>query len=115
MSEQLDLLSSGPALRDAGVARVDANADEAWKQRADAVIRHLAAVTFRTGGHFCMEDVRRWVGSEPHHFNAWGARVLAAKRHGLIEVVGESTATRPEAHATRMRHYRGTATAATPL
>lgn len=105
MSGQLDLLS-GEHLRDEGAARVDAHTPDEWKAAADATIEGLAELC-RAGlrEYFTAEDVRAEVGDPPNHFNAMGARFLAAVRRGVIQRVGETTATRSAAHATRLRLY----------
>lgn len=89
-------------MRDAGMAVADANAGDDWKEAADAVIRALAA----SGAEFSAEDVRLWVG-EPPTPNAMGARFMAARKKGILELLGYRQASRASAHARALAVYRG--------
>lgn len=89
--EQLEL---GQALRDQGIARVDAAEDPAWRAAADVAIAELAA----SGEEFTAEDVRRIAG-DPTHPNAMGARFRAAAQAGIIRRVGYRASSRVQLHA----------------
>ena len=95
---------SGTELRDRGIKLVDSHTDSAWRDAVDEVIRAMA----ESGGEFTAEDVRVWVGAPPHP-NAMGARFMAARKAGLLELVGYRKALRAEAHARALAVYRGAA------
>jgi len=85
---------SGSELRDRGMALVDEAEPDAWKAKADAAIRSLAA----SGAEFGAEEVRAIAGS-PEHPNAFGSRFLQAAKRGLIRKVGYRNSSRPSLHA----------------
>ena len=102
--EQLTLdLSAARTARDDGIASVEANSDEEWKDAVDAVIARLAA----TGEKFTADNVRAAGVGEPHHPNAWGARFTAARRKGLVERIGFDESARPAGHARAVAVWRG--------
>jgi len=95
-------MSTSIQLRGRGIALVDSNTSDSWKQTADSVIRTLSL----SGMTFTAEDVRKWL-PEPPNPNAFGARFMNAIRKGWIEKVGYTNATRPDAHARALAQYRG--------
>lgn len=101
MSAQLDIFAEAEQRKTAGMAQVDANADDWWKQTADQAIRHLAG----TGETFEAYDLV--LRPEPHHPNAWGARMSAAAKHGLIVNVGAGPSKRPTVARSLVRYWRG--------
>jgi hypothetical protein len=102
MTEQLEL---GQALRDEGVARVDAAQDEWWKSCADQAIDTLAAA----GRPFTADDVRDLGVPDPTSPRAWGARFLTAARQGRIVRVGYVPSRRASVHAHPIAQWRGSA------
>ena len=89
-------------LREMGMALADEAEPDQWKLAADLAIEILA----RGGERFTAEDVRRLAG-DPLHPAAFGPRVQAAVREGLIECVGFTTGERPLSRARVLRVYRG--------
>ena len=95
---QDDLFSAFQA-RDEAIARVDANADDAWKQRAEAVIIHLA----RMRPTFTADDI--WAYLEAHHDvsthepSALGAVITRLARQKKIRKVGYTQSARKTRHA----------------
>ena len=89
-------------LRDGGMALVDDAEPPAWKAAADEAIATLS----RLGVPFSAEDVRLLAG-DPKHPAAFGPRMQAAVRCGVIEPCGYSQGTRPLSRARLLRLYRG--------
>lgn len=104
----LDDLTLGRRLRDEGAARASANADDKWKQRVDEAIGRLAA----SGVPFSSNDLRKMDLGEPHHPNAWGARILAASNRKLIEKVASVPSDKPSTHGHNLGLWRGKASEA---
>lgn len=80
-------LFSGPALRDAGIARVLKNNDS-WLNRCIAEAEHYAA----THSSFTGEDIRfhcQLTAGAPRHHNAWGALINVLIRRGVIHYSGK--------------------------
>jgi len=105
----LDLPAARTA-RDDGIARVDGNADDdEWRSIVDAIIAGFARIQ---GFEFTSDDVRKnaWGAGEPHHPNCWGARIIAARKAGLIEKVGHRESARPAGHARTVAVWRGVGT-----
>jgi hypothetical protein len=102
MTEQLTLAD---ALKEQGLAQVDSNASDWWKQCADQGIRHLAS----TGQVFQCADLIDLGVPEPHHPNAWGARMNAAAKAGLIVPAGWGASKRPTVAKSAVRLWRGAA------
>lgn len=100
---QLFDLAEGRRRRDAGLGRVRSHEPPEWVQSVDRAIAMLATA----GGVFTVEDVRGYVTGSPHHPNAWGARMNAARMAGLIVPCGVVQARRPERHANRMLAWKG--------
>jgi hypothetical protein len=86
----------------AGMAQADAAEDEAWKARADIAIDQLA----KSGREFTAEDVRAGAG-DPRRPNAFGARLQAASRSGVIVKVGYRASRRASLHAHPVALWRG--------
>ena len=109
-------LPAARAARDEGIARVDGNVHQQWKDVVDRTIKVFAD----SGTEFTSDDIRAWVTSEncdcppavsePHHHNAWGARFVAARKAGLIEKVGHRESARPAGHARTVAVWRGVGT-----
>lgn len=95
----------GQALRDQGVAQVDANTDPDWKALVDRVIAQLAA----TGQPFTADDVRAQGVPEPAQPQAWGSRFLAAARAGHIRRIGYQPSRRASVHAHPIAVWQGAA------
>ena len=93
---------TGEQLRDRGIAKVDANTCDDWKNQCDYIISWLA----RNGAEFTAEDVRDWI-PEPPHPNAMGGRFLAAMKSNTITRLCYRKAKRPTAHARILAVYRG--------
>ena len=95
-----------------GQARVTSNTDAEWAAAVDATILRWA----NTGQPFTAEDVRFLAAyfadaGEPHHPNAWGARMSAAGRRGVIRKTGRYVqAGRAERHAAVIAEWIGTGT-----
>ena len=91
MTEQLML---GQELRDEGVARVEAAADDGQR----SVIDHALAAVAARGVAFSANDVRPLLppGIRPALI---GARFLAASKRGQIRKVGWVASTDPGTHA----------------
>jgi hypothetical protein len=106
--DQLSLLDLPAArtARDDGIARVDDNSDDGWKEAVDDWIHLLA----RCGADFTVDDIRKVITREPHHDNAWGARFAAAARRGVIRRVGYRQSARPAGHARAVAVWRGVGT-----
>jgi hypothetical protein len=102
----------GPALRDAGIARVMENND-IWAHEVERAFRYWLAA--ESDPVFTFEQFRVWATSnglgEPHHPNAWGG--LTKRFKHFVQPVGYTTSERPEAHArltrtyTRKTHHHG--------
>ena len=105
MTDQLDIFAEAEARKQQGMARVDANADDWWKATADQAIAHLAS----TGRVFEAYDLVLMGCPEPHHPNAWGARMSAAAKHGLIRAVGYGPSKRPTVAKSAVRLWQGAA------
>lgn len=82
---------------------MEGHTPEDWRETCDAAIRELA----RTRGPFSAIDVRAIVGDPPNHYNAMGARFLAAARAGLIVRVGYVVSDRPTLHAHPIAQWVG--------
>jgi len=95
-------LPEGRRLRDEGMARAGEAEDRAgrWREAALRWVEVLAA-----GEDFTAEDVREAVG-DPVRPNAMGAVFNTARRHGLIVLVGLTTARRSPRHASRLPVWR---------
>ena len=98
-------LTIGELLKELGTGRADLNADDLWKEQADAAIDQLAA----TGEPFTADDVRDLGVPDPASPKAWGARFLAASRQGRITRVGYVPSRRPSVHAHPIAQWRGAA------
>lgn len=86
-----------------GMELADSAEPDEWKDRADAAIHYLAGL----GKEFTAEDVRAMAG-DPEHQNAFGARMGAASRSGLIVKVGYRTPARATRHCNPLAVWRGT-------
>jgi hypothetical protein len=102
---QLDMFTEAAARKADGMARADASADDWWKATADQAIRYLA----ETGRVFEAYDLVLLGCPEPHHPNAWGARMSAAAKHGLIRNVGAGPSKRPTVARSLVRYWQGAA------
>lgn len=92
----------GERRKSEGMALADAAEPEVWKRNCDAAIASLAA----SGVGFTSEEVRAIAGP-PAHFNAMGARFVAAAKRGLIRKDGRRKATRAAAQATELTVWVG--------
>jgi len=75
--------SEAKQARDEAVGRVDAGANEAWKQRAFDIVQELA----QTRAEFTTDDVWAVLANYPektHELRAMGAVISRAARAGLI-------------------------------
>ena len=102
-----DPLEPGRAARDAGVDAVESRTPDWWRNLCDHVIAALAA----TGKEFSAVDVRALCGDPPNHFNAMGARFLAAARAGIVVRVGYRPSSRATLHAHPITIWRGAVSA----
>jgi hypothetical protein len=103
---QLDIFTEAEARKAQGIAQVDANADAWWKSCADQALEHLA----QSGRVFEAYDLVLMGVPEPHHPNAWGARMNAAAKRGLIRNVGAGPSKRPTVARSLVRYWQGAAT-----
>lgn len=55
---------------------------------------------------FTADDLREMVGDPPAHGDAMGAVFRKAHRSGVIQRVGFTTSTRPDAHGRALRTWR---------
>jgi hypothetical protein len=90
--------------RDAGTAAADEHAGDFWRVTCDQAIRHLAAIP---GRRWTVEDLRNLGVPEPVSRNAWGARLNAASRAGVIKKVDYWPSRRPEAHGRVLAVWQG--------
>ena len=78
----------GEQLKQEGCAVVAFNAGPLWNRAVDECIAECALAF----DEFTYDDVRRLAAQrgipEPHHPNAWGARMHAAARHGICRMTG---------------------------
>ena len=95
-------MTTSAQLRDSGIATVDRNTSQEWKDKADMAIRGLAL----SGQEFTSEQVRELAGN-PDHQNCMGSRIMHAIKQGWIKRVGVTNATRKEAHSRLLPVYRG--------
>lgn len=104
--ENLFDFAKGLELRNAGVAKVEANANQQWKDEALQIVRKLASGK----QPFTSDDVwaalvGKSVTPEPR---AMGAVFLKASRAGVIRPTGEYwQSKRPECHARRIAVWVG--------
>lgn len=96
--------ATGESEKQLGMARADAAAEVAWRERVDDAIRLLAA----GGGEFTADDVREMTGAPPSHPNAMGARFFHAAKVGVIRSVGFKKSERASLHAHHIRVWTGT-------
>ena len=99
-----DDLFAAFAARDEAIERVDRNADDAWKQAAEATVIHIA----RMRPEFTADDVWKHLTShtscETHEPSALGAIFNKLRRQGIIRHTGEfRISSRPERHAAPIR------------
>ena len=97
MTEQLDLLAVGAALKRAAMAQVEQNADAEWISTAKNVVWQL----IREGQPFTSDIV--WarldaLGVATHEPRALGPVMLAAARAGFMTKQGYVNSTRRECH-----------------
>lgn len=104
-ADQLDIFAEASARKERGMAQVDANADDWWKSCADTALKQLAA----TGRVFEAYDLVLMGVPEPHHPNAWGARMNAAAKRGVIRNVGAGPSKRPTVARSLVRYWQGAA------
>jgi hypothetical protein len=94
-----DDLFSAFAARDEAIARVDRNADDAWKACAETVVLHLA----RMRPTFTADDV--WAYLTAHHDvsthepSALGAVITRLARQKKIRKIGYTQSARKARHA----------------
>lgn len=80
-------LQEGRALRDAGIAAVDAAGvavHKTWRPKAEAALDTL----IRSGHPFTADDLRALVDEQPNHPNQVGSLFTAAARRGEIRKMG---------------------------
>lgn len=103
LSDILAGQQAGRAARDEAVARVDANADERWKEYAARFIRHYA----RTHETFTASDVYMAMMVHPREPRAMGPAMTRASNAGEIEMTNEfRTSSNPSSHAGNARVWR---------
>lgn len=102
---QLDIYAEAEARKQQGMAQVDANSMPEWKAECDAAIERLA----RTGRVFQAHDLTLEGIGDPHHPNAWGARLSAAAKRGVIVSAGTGQSTRPTTAKSLVHLWRGAA------
>lgn len=100
---QLDIYAEAEARKQHGMAQVDGNADGWWKACADQAIDALAA----SGKTFEAYDLSLMGVPDPHHSNAWGARMNAAAKRGVIKRVGSGPSKRPTTAKSLVYFWRG--------
>lgn len=105
MTDQLDIFSEAENRKQQGMAQVDANASDWWKHTADQAIEFLAS----TGEVFQTYDLASLGVCEPHHPNAWGARMAAAHKAGVIVPAGYGPSKRPTTAKSLVHLWRGAA------
>lgn len=92
--------------RDQALERVSARA-------GDFIARGLELIRRLPGGELTGEDIRHLcerANIRPHHYNAWGALCMAARRQGLLRKTGRyrsATDPRKHAHANPIYEIRG--------
>lgn len=90
----------GPTRRDRALEQVE---QEPFRTRIAVLIDNLDP------GHYTGETIRELAelyGIRPHHFNAWGAAIMAAVRRGALTPTGSySAAKAPKKHAHRNPVY----------
>ncbi len=91
---RIDPLELARALRDAGTEAASNSAPVEWRETVDAAIRSLAGL----GRPFTADDVRALGIGDPPSPKAWGARMLAASKGGVIRRVGYRPSTRASVH-----------------
>lgn len=80
-------IEEGRAVRDVGVAAVDAAsvaAHRTWRPKAEEALDEL----IQAGTPFTADDLRARVDEKPHHPNSIGALFIGASRRGLIRKIG---------------------------
>lgn len=88
--------------------RVDRNAEDFWKDRADEAYRH-AAERFPEFTNDAVWEILEdeWRTPHPPEGRALGARTIAAKKEGLIEATGRYVPSdRPNCHRNPIPVYR---------
>lgn len=95
---------AGEQAKAEGMARADLATTFLWRDAADAAIARAAA----SGEVFQAADLpTRWGCPEPRHPNAWGARIGAAARAGVIRAVGYGQSNRPTTARSAVRLWQG--------
>jgi hypothetical protein len=99
-----DDLFAAFAARDEGMERADRNANDEWKQTAEAAVLHIA----RMRPTFTADDVWRHLAahtsSETHEPSALGPIFNRLRSQGIIRTTGEfRISARPERHAAPIR------------
>jgi hypothetical protein len=100
---QDDLFAAFAAAQD-GMSRADANANDTWKQAAEAAVIHVA----RMRPTFTADDVWRQLqfatGVETHEPSALGPILNRLRRQGVIKQTGEFVVShRASRHAAPLR------------
>lgn len=99
---QLDLL--GETLKAEGMARAEQSTDDWWRDTCDRAIDQAAL----TGRPFQAFDLCEWYGlPEPRSANAWGPRLSAAAKRGVIRAVGYAPSSRPTTAKSAVRLWQG--------
>lgn len=103
-------MSTGPALRDAGVADVLA-ADCSVTRDYASLVREAVDVYAGTDQDVTAETIRDWIeatypGAQPHHPNVIPGAMKALAESGRLVQVGWREASRPEARARVLRVWR---------
>ncbi len=86
-----------------GMARAERAETDEWNERCDSAIRQLA----QSGQPFTAEQVREIAG-DPSRPNAFGARLHAAARKGVITKIDYRPATRATLHSHPIAVWVGT-------
>lgn len=99
-----DDLFAAYAAAEQGMAQADANADQAWKQAAEAAVLHVARMRVT----FTADDVWRQIclstGVETHEPSALGPIFNRLRRQGVIKTTGEfAVSSRASRHAAPLR------------
>lgn len=90
-----EILETGDALKELGIATTLAAEHQQWKADVRAAVMRMPI-----GERFTSADLQRLVGREPHHPNCWGAILNTMARARLCAGTGKYVKhDRPSCHA----------------